>query len=55
MLHRSAIVPDRFGGVGAWRMRAEIPLFFCWSVRPTIGIHGNSNAVVFLESMPMLF
>ena len=27
---------------------AEIPQFF-WSVRPTIGIQGNSNAVVFWE------
>jgi len=25
---------------------AEIPLFL-WSARPAIGIHGNSNAVVF--------
>ena len=34
--------------VFACGMRAEITLF-CKSARPTIGIHGNSNAVVFPE------
>ena len=42
------IVPDRFGGVGAWRARRNSAVF-CWSVRPTIGINSNSNAVVFPE------
>ena len=49
--------PERFaweGGAGcplvsvelARGVCAEIPRFF-WSVRPTIGIHGNSNVVFF--------
>ena len=50
-LHRSSVVPIRFGDVGVC---AEIPLF-CWSARPTIGIHGNSHAVVFRESATMVF
>ena len=41
----AAIVPARFCGVGAWRARINSAVF--WSARPTIGIHGNSNAVVF--------
>ena len=36
----------RSSAVLARGVLAEIPLFF-WSARPTIGIHGNSNAVVF--------
>jgi hypothetical protein len=45
MLHQRAIVPDRFSGVGAWHALRNSAVF--WSARPTIGIHGNINAVVF--------
>ena len=46
-LHRSSVVSARFGGVGAWCVRSNSAVF--WSARPTIGIHGNNNAVVFPE------
>jgi hypothetical protein len=42
-------VSARFGGFGAWHARRNSAVF-CWSVRPTIGIHGNSAAVDFPES-----
>jgi len=38
----------RFDSVGAWHARRNSAVF-CSSVRPTIGINGNSNAVVFPE------
>jgi hypothetical protein len=40
MLHRRAIVPDRFGGVGAWHACRNSSVF-CWSVVfPEIGGDG---------------
>ena len=47
LANRRHIAPTRFGGVGAWRVRSNSAVF--WSAQPTIGIHGNSNAVVFPE------
>ena len=43
MLHRRAIVPDSFGGVGAWRARRNSAVFLRSRDR------GSEEAVVFSE------
>ena len=50
VLHLRAIVPARFDGHGRVHCARELPGFF-WSAHPAIGIHGNKNAVVFMEIM----
>ena len=52
MLHQHTIVPDYFGGVGAWRA-SGISLFLLVSLVRSQD-RGTRNAVVFRESAPML-